>query len=228
MPIPLIPQDVRVRRRDIKIGMPRVLNMYTLAPFFQSYFEALGVGAQNIVYSDYTDPAMWYKGSRRGSIDQCFPSKVALAHVHNLIFDKKEKQKPDVVFFPIINKLKTELVNAEDSAACPTVSITPEVVKAAFTKEGDIFAENGMRYLNPSLDFTEWPMLEYEMWNCFQDVLQVTWEENREALEIAFKAWRGYFATLRSEARQVLDKLGRGREAGRGHAGPAVPQRPRP
>ena len=207
VPIPLIPQDVRVRRRDIKIGMPRVLNMYTLAPFFQSYFEALGVGAQNIVYSDYTDPAMWYKGSRRGSIDQCFPSKVALAHVHNLIFDKKEKQKPDVVFFPIINKLKTELVNAEDSAACPTVSITPEVVKAAFTKEGDIFAENGMRYLNPSLDFTEWPMLEYEMWNCFQDVLQVTWAENREALEIAFRAWRGYFATLRSEARQVLDKL---------------------
>ena len=207
LPMPVIPQDVRVLRRDIKIGMPRVLNMYTLAPFFQAYFESLGVGSQNIVYSDYTDPAMWYKGSRRGSIDQCFPSKVALAHIHNLIFDKKEKQKPDVIFFPIINKLKNELVNAEDSAACPTVSITPEVVKAAYTKEGNIFAENDMRYLNPSLDFTEWPMLEYEMWNCFQDVLQVTWEENREALEIAFKSWRGYFDQMRSEARQVLDKL---------------------
>ena len=206
-PITLIPQEVRVLRRDIKIGMPRVLNMYTLAPFFQAYFESLGVGTQNIVYSDYTDPAMWYKGSRRGSIDQCFPSKVALAHVHNLIFDKKEKDKPDVIFFPIINKLKTELVNVEDSAACLTVSITPEVVKAAFTKEGNIFAENEMRYLNPSLDFTEWPMLEWEMWNCFQDVLKVTWEENREALNIAFQAWRGYFAGLRSEARQVLDKL---------------------
>ncbi len=202
-----ISQEVRVLRRDLKIGMPRVLNMYTLAPFFQSYFESLGVGAQNIVYSDYTDPTMWYKGSRRGSIDQCFPSKVAIAHIHNLIFDKKQKDKPEVVFFPIINKLKTEMMNVEDSAACPTVSITPEVVKAAFTKEGDIFAENGMQYLSPSLDFTDWPMFEYTMFDTFRDILQLTWEENREAIEIAFEAWRNYFGSIRSEARQVLDKL---------------------
>ncbi len=203
----LISQETRVLRRDIKIGMPRVLNMYTLAPFFQAYFESLGVGAQNIIYSDYTDPAMWYKGSRRGSIDQCFPSKVAIAHIHNLIFDKKAKDKPDVIFFPITNKLKTELVNAEDSAACPTVAITPEVVKAAFTKEGNIFAENDMRYLSPSLDFTDWPMFEWEMWNCFQDVLGVTWEENLEAINIAYEAWRGYFASMRAESRKVIDQL---------------------
>ena len=204
---PPISQEVRILRRDIKIGIPRVLNMYTLSPFFQTYFEAVGVGAQNIIYSDYTDPAMWYKGSRRGSIDQCFPSKVALAHVHNLIFDKKEKEKPDVIFYPIINKLISELVNIEDSAACPTVAISPEVVKAAYTKEGNVFEENNQRYLSPSFDMTDWPMFEYEMWHCMNDLLQVTWEENQEALDIAYKAWRGYFTTLRSEARQVLDGL---------------------
>ena len=201
-----ISQEVRVLRRDIKIGIPRVLNMYSLAPFFQTYFESVGVGAQNIVYSDYTDPAMWYKGSRRGSIDQCFPSKVAIAHVHNLVFDQK-KNKPDVVFYPIVNRLFSELVNIEDSAACPTVAISPEVVKAAFTKEGNAFTENGMRYLSPSFDLTDWPMFEYEMWRCMNDLLQVTWEENQEALDIAYRAWREYFRTLRSEARQVLDRL---------------------
>ena len=201
-----ISQEVRVLRRDIKIGIPRVLNMYSLAPFFQTYFEAVGVGAQNIIYSDYTDPAMWYKGSRRGSIDQCFPSKVAIAHVHNLVFDQK-KNKPDVIFYPIINKLISELVNIEDSAACPTVAISPEVVKAAFTKEGDTFVENGLRYLSPSFDPTDWPMFEYEMWKCMNELLQVTREENLEALDIAFKAWRNYFASMRGDARQVLDKL---------------------
>ena len=208
MPLmPPISQEVRILRRDIKIGIPRVLNMYSLSPFFQTYFEAVGVGAQNIIYSDYTDPAMWYKGSRRGSIDQCFPSKVALAHVHNLIFDQKDKNKPDVIFYPIINKLISELVNIEDSAACPTVAISPEVVKAAYTKEGDVFAENNMRYLSPSFDMVDWPMFEYDMWKCMSDLLQVTWEENKEALDIAYKAWRGYFVTLRSEARGVLDQL---------------------
>ena len=201
-----ISQEVRVLRRDIKIGIPRVLNMYSLAPFFQTYFEAVGVGAQNIIYSDYTDPQMWYKGSRRGSIDQCFPSKVAIAHVHNLIFDQK-KNKPDVIFYPIINKLISELVNIEDSAACPTVAISPEVVKAAFTKEGNTFTENDVRYLSPSFDPTDWPMFEYDMWKCMNELLQVTWEENLEALDIAFKAWRNYFTSMRSEARQVLDRL---------------------
>ena len=204
---PPISQEVRILRRDIKIGIPRVLNMYSLSPFFQTYFESIGVGAQNIVYSDYTDPAMWYKGSRRGSIDQCFPSKVALAHVHNLIFDQKEKNKPDVIFYPIINRLISELVNIEDSAACPTVAISPEVVKAAYTKEGNVFEENDIRYLSPSFDMTDWPMFEYDMWKCMNDLLQVTWEENLEALDIAYKTWRSYFATLRSEARVVLDNL---------------------
>ena len=203
---PGLSPEVKKLRQDIKIGMPRVLNMYTLAPFFGAYFEALGINAQRLIYSDYTDPMMWYKGSRRGSIDQCFPSKVAIAHIHNLIFDKK--QKPDIIFFPIIQKLRTELVNSVDSSACPTVSITPEVCKAAFTKEGDAFAENGIQYLAPSFDMAAWPMFELQMYECFRDVLGVTEEENREAIDIALKVWRDYFeVTLRAEARTVLNKL---------------------
>ena len=200
--------EVREFRESVKIGMPRVLNMYTLAPLFGAYFEALGVNFRNIIYSDYTDPVMWYKGSRRGSIDQCFPSKVSIAHVHNLIFDKKEKDKPDIIFFPIIQKLPTDLVNTVDNAACPTVSISPEVVKAAFTKEGDAFAENGMQYLAPSFDMKEWPLFEVQMYECFRDVLGVTPEENREAIDIATEVWNRCFnVSLRGEARKALDKL---------------------
>ena len=200
--------EVRELRENIKIAMPRVLNMYTLSPFFAAYFESLGVGFRNIIYSDYTDPLMWYKGSRRGSIDQCFPSKVAIAHVHNLLYDKKEKDKADIIFFPIVQKLRTELVNSVDSAACPTVSISPEVVKAAFTKEGDAFAEQGMKYLAPSFDMAVWPLFEIQMYECFRDVLGVTEEENKEAIDIAYQVWRNYFeVTLRGEARQVLAKL---------------------
>ena len=198
--------EIRELREKIVIGMPRVLNMYTLSPFFGAYFEALGVNFRNVIYSDYTDPLMWYKGSRRGSIDQCFPSKVAIAHVHNLIYD--QKRKPDIIFFPIIQKLRTELVNSVDSTACPTVSITPEVVKAAFTKEGDIFAEHSMQYLAPSLDMSMWDLFKIEMHDCFREVLGVTEQENEEAIDTAYNVWRRYFeVSLRAEARKVLDNL---------------------
>ena len=198
--------EVRELRENLKIAMPRVLNMYTLSPFFAAYFEALGLSFRHITYSDYTDPLMWYKGSRRGSIDQCFPSKVAIAHIHNLIFD--QKVKPDIIFFPIIQKLMTELVNTVDNAACPTVSISPEVCKAAFTKEGDTFAENDIQYLAPSFDMSTWPLFEIQMYDCFKDVLGVTEEENKEAIDIAWGVWRKYFeVSLRAEARKVLDGL---------------------
>ena len=66
--------------------MPRVLNMYSTAPFFRTYFEALGIPKKNVVFSEPTSEEMWVEGGKYGSIDPCFPSKVVQAHVHNLFF----------------------------------------------------------------------------------------------------------------------------------------------
>jgi hypothetical protein len=44
------------RRASLHIGMPRVLNMYTYAPFFNGYFESLGVPAGNCQFPPYSAP----------------------------------------------------------------------------------------------------------------------------------------------------------------------------
>jgi len=90
------------------IGIPRVLNVYSYAPFFRTYFEALGV--KKVVFSDFTSEELYGRGSNRGSIDPCFPSKVAIAHVHNLLFEKKGI---NVIFFPCIGTLQGEIYKAE-------------------------------------------------------------------------------------------------------------------
>ncbi|MCH2111158.1 MAG: acyl-CoA dehydratase activase-related protein, partial [Polyangiaceae bacterium] len=93
------------RRKSIRIGMPRVLNMYSTAPFFRAYFEALGLGRKNIIFSDETTEELFTEGARYGSIDPCFPSKVVQSHVHNLLFHKHipERQRPlNFIFFPIL------------------------------------------------------------------------------------------------------------------------------
>jgi hypothetical protein len=69
---------------EIKIGLPRVLNMYALGPFFRTYFETLGIAHQNIIWSPPTSEEMWAEGGRYGSIDPCFPSKVVQAHQDHL------------------------------------------------------------------------------------------------------------------------------------------------
>jgi len=44
-------------RKKIRIGIPRVLNIYTYAPLFNAYFESLGVAPENIIYSTRTSRA---------------------------------------------------------------------------------------------------------------------------------------------------------------------------
>jgi hypothetical protein len=63
------------RRKSIRIGMPRVLNMYSTAPFFRTYFEALGIGRSNVVFSEPTSEEMWVEGGKYGSVDPCFPAR---------------------------------------------------------------------------------------------------------------------------------------------------------
>ena len=109
--------------------------MYSVAPFFIAYLEALGVHPKNIIFSDFTDEEMFKEGSKRGAIDQCFPSKATLAHIHNLVYEKDV----NVIFFPILLNLESPLENTMEKLTCPTVQATPEVCKAAFTKDEDLF-----------------------------------------------------------------------------------------
>jgi predicted CoA-substrate-specific enzyme activase len=141
------------RRAEFRVGIPRLLNTYTYAPLFNAYFASLGLKAENIIYSDYTTPELYRAGASRGAIDPCYPSKIGIAHVYNLLATKHTKKPLHAIWFPMYDVLHTHLVNLTGSNACPTVTATPETVKAAFTKENDIFSENGIAYIDPILTF---------------------------------------------------------------------------
>ena len=140
------------RRATLRIGIPRVLNQYTCNPAFSAYFESLGIPAKNLVYSDYTSEELYKAGAKRGSIDPCFPSKVGIPHVHNLLYVHHKKKPLDIIFFPMIDDLPSDMVNAQSHRACPTVTATPAATKAAFTKESDLFKEMGVEFLNPLIN----------------------------------------------------------------------------
>src|SRR5262249_31666781 len=93
------------KRRSVRIGIPRVLNLWSTGPFFRAYFEALGMDPTNVVFSDETSEEMWQEGGKYGSIDPCFPAKVAQAHVHNLLFKKHKRCKLDFIFFPCLTHI---------------------------------------------------------------------------------------------------------------------------
>src|SRR6185312_14732756 len=116
-----------------------------------------------IVYSDYTTEQLYKDGGKRGSVDPCFPSKLGIPHVHNLLMIAHLRQPLDLIFFPMIDCLSSTLHGTQGSRACPTVTATPAAVKAAFTKEGDLFAENGVLFLDTFLNISRPELLERQM-----------------------------------------------------------------
>jgi len=196
-------------RGKLRIGIPRVLNIYTYAPLFNAYFESLGVQPENIVYSDYTSSELYRAGASRGAIDPCFPAKIGISHVYNLIQEKHRKKPLNVIFFPMYDVLHSPLVKLTGSNACPTVTATPETVKAAFTKENDVFAEHNVKYIDPVLNFADRKLFAYQMLQAWQGVLGLSQEENDRAIESGFNALRDYETSIRRRARAVIDQLER-------------------
>lgn len=196
------------KRTNTVIGIPKVLNLFSTAPFWRSYFEAIGIAKQNIVYSDFTSDELWSQGGKWGSTDPCFPSKVANAHIHNLIYHKStEHRKINMIFFPIVTHLESALTKTIDNAACPTSAGCPDVVKAAFTREKDVFAENNIFYHSPNFKMDEENLFKSQMFKEFSALFGVTEDENEFAFKQGQIALEKFDRDIKERGRKILDDL---------------------
>ena len=189
------------RRGEMIMGIPRLLNMYYYAPFFSTYFRALGVG--RVVYSDYTSQRLWQEGNIWGAIDPCFPAKAAPAHIYNLL----EKKRPTHICFPIITHLESTVENTLGNNACVIQMGTPEVAEAVFTRDRDHFAERGVSYWKPFVRMDKPEEAAGELFEYFEDRLGISEDENAWAVDQAYAANARYLARLQADGRQVINQL---------------------
>ncbi|RYZ88692.1 MAG: CoA activase, partial [Moraxellaceae bacterium] len=194
-------------RENIRIGMPKALNMWSTGPFWRAYFEALGIKSRNIVFSDDTSEEMWQAGGKYGSIDPCYPAKVSQAHIHNLLFVHHEEKPLNFIFFPALTHIPTFVESVMDTACCPIVAGTPKVMGAAFTKEQDYFGARNITYLDPALSLNEPLLLKNKMWQTFAEHLHISEDENNFAVDEAFKAWHYFDEHMQSKGRMILDAV---------------------
>ena len=200
-------RDLMQRRKDLRIGFPRVLNMYTQTPFFLGYFMSLGLERSQLVFSDYTSEELYKEGAKRGAIDPCFPSKLGIPHVHNLLHTVHKKKPLTHIFFPMVDSFPTWLVGVQASRACPTVVSTAEATHAAFTKEGDLFSELGITFKKTFLNVDKPQLCARQMYLDWRDELGVSEEESYRAVQQGLSAMAAFDEAQRRHARQVIDQL---------------------
>ncbi len=200
-------EESKERRKHIRIGMPKALNMWSTGPFWRAYFEALGLKPRNIVFSDDTSEELWQAGGKYGSVDPCYPAKVVQAHIHNLMFTHHAKKPLDYIFFPSITHIPTFVENVMDTACCPIVAGTPNVIGATFTKETDFFAQRNIQYLDTAVSLNEPLLLKHKMFDQFESYLGITEDENSFAVDEAYKALDNFDRLMQEKGRAMLDQV---------------------
>lgn len=195
-------QTLRRRRSDLRIGIPRVFHQYLYGGFFSTYLQALGVRKENLRWSPVTSGPLYRAAAGRGAIDPCFPSKVALAHVHTLL-----DQPLDAIFFPMFDAVESSLEKTLGTNACSTVIATPLSVGATFRCGGDEFQRRGVRYLTPLLNFADRPLLARQLFECWDPLLGLHRVEHQRALELAVAQQHRWLDEMRDRSRDVLDAL---------------------
>ena len=133
-----------VKKNSIRIGIPRVLNMYENYPFWQTLFTECGF---NVVLSPESSFPLYQKGIGSVMSDNiCFPAKLVHGHILSLI-----EQRVDRIFYPIVPKEEKEFDAANNSFNCPVVSGYPDVIRSAI----DPHAKYGIPFDKPVITFND-------------------------------------------------------------------------
>ena len=193
-------------REQLRVGIPRVLNVWSTHQFWIGFFESLGIEARRIEFSSDTseDQAREFaKG--RGTVDCCYPVKCISGHYGELL--ARTKKKIDILFSPMIYTVPSYLHgHAVASLTCPRVMAAPENIKAGFTKESDAFAEAGVRYVAPLVSLADPPVVPKQLFEGLKDVLAgLTLEQTRTAVDAGYRALDAYTRHLRAKGREILE-----------------------
>ena len=200
------PEDATYRE-SLTIAIPKVLNVYSLAPFMRTYLEALGIQRHNILFSTFSNEDMYLEGAKYGSVDSCYPAKVAQSHVYQLLFAKKYAKKSiDYLWFPAVTHLPGYVTHSMGQTSCPIVSGTPKVVYSAFTKERNLFTEKNISFVDEALDFNNRALLKAQLFNVWGTRLRITKDESDWAAEEGWKALAQQDAQIMQEGEVILDE----------------------
>jgi len=202
------PSAIPEYRSKLRIGIPRVLNVWSTHQFWVGLFGALGIEGRKLVFSSDTSEEQGRQFAKgRGTVDCCYPVKCMSGHYGELVARDKHR-KIDVLFSPMIYSLPSFLKgHVVDNLACPRVMAAPENIKAGFLKEKDAFTERNIRYVTPLVSLGDPPIVPKQLYPHLKEIFpELTLEETRAAVQEGYEALDTFNAKARRRGRAVLEQ----------------------
>ena len=194
----------RKDRSGVRVGIPKVLNVWSTHQFWVGFLREIGIASENIVFSSDTSEEQGREfGKGRGTVDCCYPVKAMSGHYGELIFGRKKKL--NIILSPMIYSLPSFMRgHVSETLACTRVMAGPENIRAGFMKESDVFGDNGIVYAAPFVNLAEPEMVPKQLYDCLKDVFGLDMEESQRAVDAGYKALRAFNEKARAETRKIL------------------------
>lgn len=191
-------------RSQLRVGIPKVLNIWSTSQFWVGFLKELGIQSENIVFSSDTSEEQGREfGKGRGTVDCCYPVKCISGHYGELIFG--QKKKINILLSPMIHSLPSILHgHVVDTVTCTRVMAGPENIKAGFLKERDVFAENNVLYASPFVSLGDRHMVTGQLHLGLKDIFDLDLEETERAVQAGFRALDSFTAKARQQSRDIL------------------------
>jgi len=184
-----------------RVGIPRSLLFHELFPLWQAFFTEIGC---RVVLSGPTTKRTIHQGVERSVVETCFPMKVALGHVLDLL-----DQGVDYLFLPSVINLPRNEDGLTDSFVCPYVQSFPYTVKSGVNPEAA-----GVRVLSPVLYMYLGPEHIYRVLGGMASThLGKDRNTITGAVNAALAAWEKFQQACRARGEEILASLGDGQQA---------------
>ena len=181
-----------ITKRHIKVGIPRILNMYEDFPFWNALLHAAGFDV--ILSSDSTFSQ--YEGALNTVMSDniCFPAKLAHSHLKEL----NENPEVDRILMPyVVYEHNDDPKNTLNSFNCPVVSGYSDVIKSVIDLKKPIDS--------PVINFAQSKALEKQIVDYLKK-LGVDRKTARKALREALYAQAAYSAEIKTKAWEILNQ----------------------
>ena len=186
----VLPEDEAERGT---IGLPRVLNMYELYPFWHLFFTELKF---HVVLSPASSHRIYELGIESiPSESECYPAKLTHGHIEWLIAQGVRK-----IFYPCIPYERQEFKDAGNHYDCPIVTSYPMNIK----NNVETLRQKNIEFLCPFVAFTSLRTVSDQLVDVFKDIPEA------EVRKAAGDAWAELDRTRQAvyaEGQRVLDYL---------------------
>ena len=179
-----------ITKRHIKVGIPRILNMYEDFPFWNALLHAAGFDV--ILSSDSTFSQ--YEGALNTVMSDniCFPAKLAHSHLKEL----NENPEVDRILMPyVVYEHNDDPKNTLNSFNCPVVSGYSDVIKSVINLKKPIDT--------PVINFAQPKALEKQITDYLKQ-LGVSKKTAHKALREALYAQAVYAAEIKKQGWEIL------------------------